>query len=280
MKILVAGKDGQVGQALQAQAAKMPSVDLVALSRNELDITDAASVQAAIGGHKPDLVMNAAAYTAVDRAEDEENQAFLVNAQGPELLAAACEATDIPFLHISTDFVFDGKKKTPYAETDICAPLSVYGKSKLAGEVAVQKACAQHIILRTAWVFGGVQNFVTTMRRLAADRDKISVVADQYGGPTYTADIAAALLTISSRIIASDFDAWGIYHFSGAPSVSWYEFASYILSGIPTVTVAPIPTSDYPTPAMRPSNSVLDCTKIHQEFGIVPSDWKLALSQI
>lgn len=276
MKILVAGRDGQVGSALNACGSDH-GVTIIALSRRELDITDEASIAAAMKKHEPDVVINAAAYTAVDRAEEEQGAAYAVNRDGAAYLAAACAESDIPFLHISTDFVFDGKKQVPYVEEDECAPLSVYGKSKRDGEMAVLANCTKHIILRTSWVFGGAQNFVVTMRRLAETRDTLSVVDDQHGGPTAAKDIANSLVTIAKAVIDPGFDDWGIYHFCGKPSVSWYEFASEILKNVSTVSVRPIPTSDYPTPATRPANSVLNCKKIQTVFGVDQPDWQAAL---
>ncbi|MBL4906553.1 MAG: dTDP-4-dehydrorhamnose reductase, partial [Sneathiella sp.] len=236
-------------------------------------------VKAAFNKYTPDVVINAAAYTAVDKAEEEQDTAYAVNRDGPEILAAACSITDIPFLHISTDFVFDGNKKEPYSEKDKCNPLSIYGKSKWEGEKALIAKCTKHIILRTAWVFGGDQNFVKTMRRLAETRDVLSVVNDQRGGPTAALDIAASLIRIAKAVVSSNFSDWGIYHYCGNPSVSWYEFACEILKNKPSVTVKPIPTSSYPTPAMRPANSVLACEKIRTVFGISQPDWTAALSQ-
>jgi len=278
LKILVAGRDGQVGQALVRTANKR-GLELVALSRQELDITNASDVELAIAQHNPDVVINAAAYTAVDKAEEDREQAHSINTLGPELLAKACDAVSIPFLHVSTDFVFDGEKESAYLETDTCNPLGVYGASKLAGEIAVSQLCLRHIILRTSWVFGGEQNFVNTMRRLAKDRDQLNVVDDQRGGPTAATQIAEALLIIAEKVVNPVFDNWGIYHFSGAPAVSWYEFACEILKDVPSVTVTPIPTSQYPTPAKRPANSVLDCKKIETAFSIKQPSWKVALTQ-
>ncbi|MEH6401801.1 MAG: dTDP-4-dehydrorhamnose reductase [Sneathiella sp.] len=271
MKILVTAKDGQVGCALQAAAARF-DVEVIALSRKQLDITDKGAIGHAIEYHKPDVLINAAAFTAVDKAEDEKEAAHAINRDGPENLASECAKTSIPFLHISTDFVFDGTKSAPYTETDICNPLSVYGQSKRDGEDKVGAVCPNHIILRTSWVFGGKQNFVETMRRLAKERDSLNVVSDQRGGPTAAADIAECLVKIAKKVVKPEFDDWGIYHYSGGPSVSWYEFACKILEK-EDITVHPIPTTDYPTPAKRPANSVLDCQKIKSVFGIEQPNW-------
>lgn len=278
MNILVTGKDGQVGRALQA-IADQQNVTVFALNRANLDITDKNSVREAFAKYDPDIVINAAAYTAVDKAEEEQEAAYAVNKEGPSNLADACNQQNIPILHISTDFVFDGNKSGPYMETDDCNPLSIYGTSKWDGEMEVALKCSKHIILRTAWVFGGEQNFVKTMQRLATTRNELSVVDDQRGGPTAANDIAECLLTIAKAVGAKDFNSWGIYHYCGAPSLSWYEFAREILKNDPKVTVKPIPTTSYPTPARRPANSVLECQKIKDVFGISQPDWHQALKE-
>ncbi len=277
MKILVTGKNGQVGSALLSAAPH--NITVIALDRAALDITDRNSIDTTFAEITPDIVINAAAYTAVDKAEEDQEAAYAANKGAPGILAEACSAMDIPLIHISTDFVFDGDKRDPYSESDECNPLSVYGKSKWGGEQEVASKCGKHIILRTSWVFGGEQNFVNTMRRLAQTRDEISVVDDQRGGPTAAADIAKCLIKIASDVVVSGFNNWGIYHFCGEPSVSWYEFACEILKNNPQVTVKPIPTTSYPTPAKRPTNSVLDCQKIQAVFGISQPDWRDALTE-
>jgi len=276
LNILVTAKNGQVGEALQKAATRF-GVNVIALSRAQLDITDAGAIRYAIEQYKPDVLINAAAYTAVDRAEEESEVAFQINCDGSEKLAKECAKKSIPLLHISTDFVFDGEKDTPYTEDDICNPLSVYGQSKRDGEIKVQSACSKHIILRTSWVFGGKQNFVVTMRRLAKERDSLNVVSDQHGGPTSASDIAECLLLIAKEVVKPDFDEWGGYNYSGQPSVSWYEFACKILEN-EDVSINPIPTSSYPTPAKRPANSVLNCQKILSVFGIEQPDWTKKLN--
>jgi len=276
MKLLITGAAGQVGQALQAEAEKR-GIAFVAVTRQQLDISSPADAERMVAETGATVIINAAAYTAVDLAEQEEEQAYRVNRDGPKTLANIAAQKDIPLLHISTDFVFDGRQESAYQETDACNPLSVYGKSKHEGEEAIRDAHNKHIILRTAWVFGGEKNFVSTMRRLAKDREEISVVNDQRGGPTSAQSIAGALLTIATKIEDTKFTDWGIYHFAGSPSVSWYEFASAILAGDPTTEVLPIPTKDYPTPATRPQNSVLDCSKIKSVFGIEQPDWQQEL---
>lgn len=276
MKLLITGAAGQVGKALRAEAEKR-GIAFVAVTRQQLDISSPADVERMVSETGATVIINAAAYTAVDLAEQEEEQAYRVNRDGPKALADIAAQKDIPLLHISTDFVFDGRKESAYQETNTCNPLSVYGKSKHEGEDAVRDTHNKHIILRTAWVFGGEKNFVSTMRRLAKDRAQISVVNDQRGGPTSAQSIARALLTIAAKIGEEKFTDWGIYHFAGSPSVSWYEFASAILADDPTTEVLPIPTKDYPTPATRPQNSVLDCSKIKSVFGIEQPDWQQEL---
>lgn len=276
MKILVTARNGQVGQAIE-KAAALFDVEVRALSRSQLDICDEGAINRLMEQYKPDVLINAAAYTAVDQAESEAAEAFRINCDGPECLALACANASIPFLHISTDFVFDGNKETAYEEDDVCNPLSVYGESKRAGELKVAEAWSKHIILRTSWIFGGKQNFVVTMRRLAKERDSLNVVSDQRGGPTAASHIAHCLLSIAKQVAAPEFDNWGTYHYSGHPSVSWYEFASKILEN-EDVSVHPIPTTSYPTPARRPANSVLDCHKVKSVFGIDQPNWEKELT--
>nr|WP_240953448.1 dTDP-4-dehydrorhamnose reductase [Sneathiella chinensis] len=270
---MVTGGEGQVGSALE-RAGREAGHDMRMMSRRALDITSVRSAGEGLSRQRPDLVINAAAYTAVDRAEEETEQAFSINQTGPQNLAETCQKMGLPLIHISTDFVFDGLKDGPYLETDPCAPLGVYGQSKWLGEQAVTRTLDRHLILRTAWVFGGATSFVETMRRLAGTRQDISVVDDQKGGPTPAAAIADCLLVMAEKALAAGFSDWGIYHFCGTPPVSWYEFAGYILKDRAGVTVHPIPTRDYPTPAKRPANSVLACGRIADVFGIQQPDWR------
>ena len=280
MKVLVTGAGGQVGQALQKLAPSC-GIDIIALDRQALDITDQSVVRERVREHSPEVVINAAAYTAVDKAEEEVEAAFAINAQGAENLALACAASDIPFLHISTDFVFDGKKEGAYLEDDTAAPLSVYGKSKAEGELRIAAVSQKYIILRTAWVLGGAQNFVSTMLRLAKSHKELNIVDDQIGGPTASDNIAASLLKIAKQVQKAEFQSWGVFHYCGAPAVTWYGFAKTIFEHCADAPVVnPIPTEDYPVPAERPKNSVLDCGKIKQVFGIDQPDWQKALSGI
>lgn len=286
-RLLIVGCRGQVGSCLCVQAEGL-GWRVAAVDRNELDITDPEAVLKLVTEWQPRVIINAAAHTAVDKAETDREASYAVNRDGPAYLAAAAVRVGAILLHISTDYVFAGDQDGLYSESDPVAPQGVYGASKLAGEVAVSAACPQHLILRTAWVFGEQgNNFVKTMLRLGAQREEMGVVADQFGGPTYAADIAAALLEMARQALVPGFKGWGLYHFSGEPHVSWFEFAQAIFAQaahqgvLPKVPhVRPITTADYPTPARRPANSRLDCRKIQHVFGIQPSHWQQALLQI
>ncbi|MBX3489196.1 MAG: dTDP-4-dehydrorhamnose reductase [Parvibaculum sp.] len=284
-RLLVTGAGGQVGTELAAEAAAA-GFAVVAPPRAELDITDENAVAAAIAAAKPDAVVNAAAYTAVDRAESEPEQARAVNARAPGILGSACDHTGIPLLHISTDYVFDGMSERPWREGDPVAPLGVYGASKAEGEAALRVAAPRHIILRTAWVFSPHgNNFVKTMLRLASTRDELAVVDDQRGSPTSATDIAQALLALAASAVEArpaDAPLWGTYHFCNAGVTSWCGFARAIMAGAAvrggaTARIGPIPAADYPTPARRPAYSALDCTKLKTAFGIEPRPWEEAL---
>ncbi|HSC68856.1 MAG TPA: dTDP-4-dehydrorhamnose reductase [Cellvibrio sp.] len=288
MKILVTGANGQVGYCLQQQLKKT-DFEFVALTRADLDISNAQAVENAIGQIQPDVIINAAAYTAVDKAEQEQALAFAINRDGAANLASAAKKMGAAILHISTDYVFAGDATGSYREDAPTAPQGVYGQSKLEGELAVIAANDKHIILRTAWVFGEHgNNFVKTMIRLGRSRDTLGIVADQIGGPTYAGDIAKALIEIAQQYAAGKTIAWGTYHFSGLPHISWFGFAKNIFAeveqtnlyekAIPQLNA--ITTADYPTPAKRPNNSKLDCKKIELAFGITASDWQLALKNI
>ena len=280
MRILVAGGQGQVGSAL-AQLGKEQELDLVALGRSDLDITDAASIAEAFEKYQPELLINAAAYTAVDKAESEAELAYAINETATALLADACAAASIPMLHISTDYVFDGSKEGLYTEDDPVNPLAVYAKSKEAGERALRDRVERHIILRTSWVFGTQgNNFVKTMVRLAKDRDRLTVVVDQFGGPSSARGIAAALLAIAAQFEQKGEVTWGTYHYCQKPYVSWHQFAQAIIERATemglvnhSVEVAPIPSSEFPTPVTRPANSRLDTTALRLAFDIEDSDW-------
>lgn len=285
MRVLIAGREGQVARALVARWAPEGHA-LTALEPPELDLTSRASIATAMRAARPDLVVNAAAYTAVDKAEDQAELAHAVNRDGAGWLAEAAAEAGAPFVHFSTDYVFDGLKGSPYVETDAVNPLGVYGASKEAGERAVLAANPRSIVLRTAWVCspdGG--NFVKTMLRLAAEREELRVVADQHGAPTFAADLADAVARMAPRLLAAEAGdaAFGLFHLSGTPHTTWHGFAEAILDGAarrgrrrPKLT--PITTADYPTRARRPADGRLDCAKITRIHGIAPADWRASLA--
>lgn len=275
MTILVFGKTGQVAAELQRHR------DVVALARSDADLGAPDACAAAIRALTPRAVINAAAYTAVDRAEDEEDIAQRINAEAPAAMARACADLDIPFVHISTDYVFAGTGMKASTPDDVAAPRNAYGRTKLLGENAVREAGGRHAILRTSWVFSvHGSNFVKTILRLSQARDVLQVVDDQIGGPTPASAIAEACLAIAERL-AADRTMSGTYHFSGTPDVSWYEFASEILSRTAGATaLQPIPTHAWPTAATRPQNSRLDCTGTEAAFGLARPDWRSALGGV
>jgi dTDP-4-dehydrorhamnose reductase len=276
MNILVFGRTGQVATELARQ-----SQAVTCLGRDAADLTDPAACAAAIETHDPRAVINAAAWTAVDRAEEHEAEASVVNGDAPAAMAQACAARGIPLVHISTDYVFAGSGTDPWVETDPVAPQNAYGRTKLAGEEGVRAAGGPHAILRTSWVVSAHgANFVKTMLRLGAERDRLTIVADQVGGPTPAADIAQACLEIAGQLIA-DPGKSGTYHFSGGPDVSWADFAREIFAqaGL-SPEVADIPTTDFPTPAKRPLNSRLDNGALTATFGIARPDWRAGLKDI
>ena len=281
-QILVTGAGGQLGSELMRRAAS-DGVIATGLTSADLDITDATVVRQHVMGSGAAAVVNAAAYTAVDRAEVEQALAYAVNRDGAANLAASCAEAGVPLIHVSTDYVFDGTKQTPYSEEDPVRPISVYGASKEAGERLVRQNLPRHIILRTAWVYSPFgHNFVKTMLRLAGERTSVRVVADQHGCPTAAGDLAGAILELVRLIATGEDLAWGTYHYCGAGSTTWHGFAEAILMlAAPAlgrkVEVIPITTAEYPTPAHRPPNSVLDCTRIRRKFGIEPHAWRESL---
>jgi len=281
MRILVFGATGQVARELIGRGAAW-GIGIAALGRAAADLADPEACAAAVAAAEADAVINAAAYTAVDRAETEPALAEVVNAAAPGAMARACAARALPFLHVSTDYVFDGAPGRPWREDDPTGPLGVYGVTKRAGEAAVAAAGGPHAILRTAWVFSAHgSNFVRTMLRLGAERDSLRVVDDQIGGPTPARAIAEALLDIAAAFQAGR-GASGVFHFAGAPAVSWAGFARAIFAqrGGRAPEVISIPSSDYPTPARRPLNSVLDCGRIAAAYGIAQPDWRTGLDAV
>ncbi|WP_136644803.1 dTDP-4-dehydrorhamnose reductase [Tabrizicola sp. YIM 78059] len=275
MKLLVFGKTGQVARELQRLA---PGATF--LGREEADLANPAACAAAIAAHDADAIVNAAAWTAVDKAETEEAAATIVNGEAPAAMARAAAARGIPFLHISTDYVFDGAGNQPFAPDHATAPLNAYGRSKLAGELGIRAADGPHLILRTSWVVSAHgANFVKTMLRLGAERESLNVVADQIGGPTPAAAIAGALMT-AARAMAEGAPG-GTHHLSGSPDTCWADFARAIMAeaGLPC-RINDIPTREYPTPARRPLNSRLDCSSFTAAFGIPRPDWRAGLAAI
>lgn len=285
-KVLVTGAKGQVGSELVKAAPA--GFTVIGLASNDLDITNQQQVTAVMTQYKPDLIINAAAYTAVDKAESDVETAFAVNEKAVALLAQAAYDADIPLFHISTDYVFDGQASTPYKETDTVNPQSVYGASKLAGEQALERINAKHIILRTSWVFGATgNNFVKTMLRLGKERDELSVVADQYGCPTSAKSIANVLWQLAEKYVSERTLPWGVYHFSNSPACTWHEFACEIFEQAVKAGVLerkpivhPITTAEYPTPAKRPAWSVLNSSKLMQTLPQTGFFWKSEISSI
>lgn len=274
MSLLAFGQTGQVAQELAR-------LGVPTLNRADADLSDPKGCANIIAASGATAIINAAAYTAVDRAETEEVLAHTINAAAPAAMAQACALKGIPLVHISTDYVFDGTGTTPFTPANFTSPLGAYGRTKLAGEDAVRASGTPHAILRTAWVFSAHgANFVKTMLRLGAEREALNIVADQIGGPTPARDIAQACVTMAEAL-QSDASKSGTYHFSGAPEVSWADFARAIFAEAQVaVDVSGIPSTDYPTPAKRPLNSRLDCTATQQVFGIERPDWRVGLRHV
>jgi len=287
MKIVVTGREGQVVQSLLEKASQRPDTQVIALGRPELDLAKPETVRSAIEAIKPDLIVSAAAYTAVDLAEDEPELALAVNATGAQAVAEAAKACGAPVIHLSTDYVFAGDANQPYVESDSTGPRSVYGSSKLEGERLVAQANPKHVILRTAWVYSPFgKNFVKTMLKLAETRDALSVVSDQQGNPTNALDIADAIIQVADRLrVMPDFSAYGVYHLVGMGDTNWSDFARAIFGesaklGGPTATVTDIATADYPTKAARPANSRLSTAKFQKVFNWSAPHWQSSLRNV
>ena len=286
MKILIIGSNGQLGWEL-CKKGEEQGFGIVPLDLPDIDITNPSAVKKELSQADVSLAINAAAYTAVDQAEAEPRLAFAVNRDGSGYLASSCAEVGIPLIHISTDYVFDGSKKGPYFETDPISPLEVYGRSKAAGEAEIRDHLQKHIIVRTAWLYGvHGHNFVKTMLRLGREKEAVRIVADQYGCPTYAPDLAGAILTVAARICEGYDVAWGIYHYCGRGETTWHGFAEKIFDlarqydSLMVKKVVPITTAEYPTPAKRPANSVLDCSSITKHFGISPRPWQESLADM
>ena len=282
MRLLIAGWQGQVAHALVEIAPGQPDVTACAVGRPALDICEVRSIERALGDTRPDIVINTAAYTAVDKAEAESERAFALNCEGARLLATAAAKRGVPIIHLSTDYVFDGTKASPYLESDAVAPTTVYGRSKLEGEEAVKAANPRHVILRTAWVYSPFgRNFVKTVLAQARETGNLRVVTDQRGSPTYAPHLVEAILAVARRATdtKSGEASWGVYNAAGAGTATWHEMAQQVLREArdlngAEVPIEPIGTADYPTNSRRPANSQLDCGKLEREFGIRLPHWK------
>ena len=281
--MLITGANGQLGREI-TDASQAKGCRIQAPPEDDLDITDVDRIAHMLVQLQPDLVVNTAAYTQVDRAEAEESLAFEVNKTGCGNLARMCARHRIPLVHISTDYVFDGRKTTPYVETDPIAPLGVYGRSKAEGESEIRSNLKEHVIIRTSWLYGfHGHNFVKTMLNLATSKKVVRVVADQYGSPTNAADLARAILTIGGQLHKGAKNRWGTYHYCGQGVITWHTFAEKIMElihqigGKPTARVVPVTTAEYPTPTKRPAYSALDCSRINRQFKISPQPWQKSL---
>lgn len=285
MRLLILGANGQLGREL-TRAAQIAAFEAMPLGRDQLDITDNAALEAAVG-QSFDLVLNAAAYTAVEKAESDADNAFRINSEGARQVAEACALAGIPMVHFSTDYVFDGAMPTPYTEAEPTNPLGVYGKSKLAGEEAVRRTLPRHIILRTSWVYAAHgQNFVKTMLGLGEKRNRgLVVVDDQTGCPTAARDLAEAVIALAP-LLKEERLPWGIYHCAGSGVTTWYGFAKEIfrlrqeLTGLEPPIITPVPSSEYPSKCPRPKNSALDCRLLSQRTGIELRPWPSALREV
>ncbi|MDF9774438.1 dTDP-4-dehydrorhamnose reductase [Pseudomonas baetica] len=283
MKVLLTGRHGQVSHELQRRLGAVG--ELIVLGRDQLDLAQPDQIRRQVQNVRPDLIINAAAHTAVDLAESKPQTAFAVNAVAPGILAEEALALDIPLIHYSTDYVFDGMKAGPYNEDDTPNPLGVYGKSKLAGELAIRDVQGKYLILRTSWVYSTHgRNFLLTMQRLLQEKSELRVVADQIGAPTWAGTIANSTLALIERWQANEVANWGTYHLTAQGETSWFGFAQAIgealrQQGKPCADLLPIPSSDYPTPAARPLNSRLDCSRLQRDWGVSQPDWQTALRE-
>ncbi|NWA28708.1 dTDP-4-dehydrorhamnose reductase [Pseudomonas gingeri] len=283
LKILISGQHGQVSRALQQRLADLG--ELIVLGSDQLDLAHPEQIRQHVRAQRPDLIINAAAYTAVDQAESEVDLAFAINATAPGVFAQEAADLGIPLIHYSTDYVFDGSKETPYSEDDPTNPLSVYGDSKLTGERAISAAHGQHLILRTSWVYSNHgRNFLLTMQRLLQEKPELRIVADQIGAPTWAGTIANSTRALIERWQAGHAGAWGTYHLTANGETSWFGFAQAIGEQLlalnkPCALLEAIPSSAYPTPARRPLNSRLDCSRLLHEWQVAQPDWHTALRE-
>lgn len=282
MRLLIAGWHGQVARALIEAAPSRPEIRALAAGRPALDVSDPRSIERAFGDLEPTIVVNSAAYTAVDKAETDADNCFALNRDGARLLAQAAARRDVPVIHLSTHYVFDGTKSAPYAEEDPPSPATVYGRSKLAGEGAVREANPRHVIIRTGWVFSPMRKtFAARILDAASGGEPLRIVADQHGNPTYAAHLAAAILDVTRMVTAGEIgdSAWGTYHAAGTGSATWHDLADEILAraadrGRPGSALIPIASADYPAKAPRPLNAELECTKFEETFGLRLPAWQ------
>ncbi|PFG21622.1 dTDP-4-dehydrorhamnose reductase [Pseudomonas lurida] len=283
MRILIIGQHGQVSRELQRHLQGLG--ELIVLGRDQLDLANPDQIRQQVRAHRPDLIINAAAHTAVDQAQSEPEVAFAINATAPGVLAEEAKALGIPLIHYSTDYVFDGSKPAPYTEADTPNPLGVYGQSKLAGEQAIAAVGGEHLILRTSWVYSSHgKNFLLTMQRLLQEKPQMRIVADQIGAPTWAGSIASSTRTLIERWQAGEPGEWGVYHLTAGGETSWFGFAQAIgehlrQQGKACADLEPIPSSAYPTPAKRPLNSRLDCTRLQQQWHVSQPHWQDALRE-
>jgi len=283
LKILITGQHGQVSLALQQRLQDLG--ELIVLGRDQLDLADVDQIRQQVRAQRPDLIINAAAHTAVDQAESEADVAFAINAIAPGVLAEEAEALGIPLIHYSTDYVFDGNKPAPYTEADTPNPLGVYGQSKLAGEQAIAAVGGEYLILRTSWVYSNHgKNFLLTMQRLLQEKPHLRIVADQIGAPTWAGTIANSTRALIDRWLAGKAGEWGVYHLTAQGETSWFGFAAAIAEqlragGTACAELEAIPSSAYPTPAKRPLNSRLDCSRLQQQWQVSQPQWQDALRE-
>jgi dTDP-4-dehydrorhamnose reductase len=276
-KLLITGSDGQVGNALRSHE-NSHHFQIIPCNRELMDITHPDVIEQAIAKFSPDIIVNTAAYTAVDKAENDVDKAMLINHSGARHLATACKKHHIPLIHLSTDYIFDGEKSSPYLEDDAVKPINIYGESKWLGEQAVREQCEKYIILRVSAVFSKYgNNFLKTMLRLGNERKELNVVADQITSPTYAGNIATVIYSL-----AGNLKNWGTYHYCDAPLASWHQFASAIIknANLPVEKINAITTAEYPTPAKRPAYSVLNCSKLKRDYGIHQADWTQAVATL
>lgn len=280
MKVLLTGSQGQLGQAIVAAYHQQINIELFALNRQQLDITKPEAIKQTLLSYQPDVVINCAAYTAVEQAEQDTDNCFLINAKAAAFLAEECHNAGILLIHFSTDYVFDGKKTEPYTEHDAPNPLNIYGKSKLAGELLIQQTCEKYLILRTSWLFSEYgHNFYLTMQKLAQQQQTIKVVNDQIGGPTYAGNLASVVMKLLQQYQQHGSLVYGLYHYCDQPYVSWYQFACAIFTEKP-VSILPVSATQYPSSVARPQNSRLCIDKLKSQLSLGAKSWQHSIQQL